>query len=69
MLPTGGVSPSTAHEYIAAGAAALGMGSELLDRETLEAGRDAELVERARRLLAAIHDARSSMPLPPTRSP
>ena len=31
MLPTGGVSPATAPDYIAAGAAALGVGSELAD--------------------------------------
>jgi 2-dehydro-3-deoxyphosphogluconate aldolase/(4S)-4-hydroxy-2-oxoglutarate aldolase len=31
MLPTGGVNAATAHEYLAAGAAALGIGSELVD--------------------------------------
>jgi 2-dehydro-3-deoxyphosphogluconate aldolase/(4S)-4-hydroxy-2-oxoglutarate aldolase len=61
MLPTGGVGPSSAHEYIAAGAAALGMGSELVDRGMLEAGRDAELVDRARQLLAAIRAARRAL--------
>jgi 2-dehydro-3-deoxyphosphogluconate aldolase/(4S)-4-hydroxy-2-oxoglutarate aldolase len=69
MLPTGGVGPSNAHEYIAAGAAALGMGSELVDRAELVAGRDAELVGRARHLLAAIHAARSILPSPETRPP
>ena len=61
MLPTGGVAPSTAHEYIAAGAAALGMGSELVDAAALEGGRSAEITERARDLVAAIHAARSAM--------
>jgi 2-dehydro-3-deoxyphosphogluconate aldolase/(4S)-4-hydroxy-2-oxoglutarate aldolase len=61
FLPTGGVGPSTAHEYITAGAAALGIGSELVDRAALEAGRDGELAERARELVAAIRAARSSM--------
>jgi 2-dehydro-3-deoxyphosphogluconate aldolase/(4S)-4-hydroxy-2-oxoglutarate aldolase len=61
MLPTGGVGPSTAHEYIAAGASALGMGSELVDRAMLEAGREAELVDRARQLLAAIRAARRAL--------
>ena len=69
MLPTGGVGPSTANEYIAAGAAALGVGSELVDRAALEAGRDAELVGRARHLLAAIHAARSIIPPPEARPP
>ena len=64
MVPTGGVGPSTAHEYVAAGAAALGIGSELVDGPTLEAGRDGELTERARQLVATIQAARSS-----TRSP
>jgi 2-dehydro-3-deoxyphosphogluconate aldolase/(4S)-4-hydroxy-2-oxoglutarate aldolase len=68
MLPTGGVGPSTAHEYIAAGAAALGIGSELMDAAALSAGRDAELVERARGLVAAIHAARS-IQSPPVRPP
>jgi 2-dehydro-3-deoxyphosphogluconate aldolase/(4S)-4-hydroxy-2-oxoglutarate aldolase len=61
MLPTGGVGPSTAHEYIAAGAAALGIGSELVDAAALEGGRGAEVTERARDLVAAIHAARSAL--------
>jgi 2-dehydro-3-deoxyphosphogluconate aldolase/(4S)-4-hydroxy-2-oxoglutarate aldolase len=68
MVPTGGVGPSTAHEYIAAGAAALGIGSELVDAAALEAGRDGEVIERARDLMAAIHAARSSTRTPPVRS-
>jgi 2-dehydro-3-deoxyphosphogluconate aldolase/(4S)-4-hydroxy-2-oxoglutarate aldolase len=67
MLPTGGVGLATAHEYIAAGAAALGIGSELVDRAALEAGRDGELTERARGLMAAIRAARASVRSPPTR--
>jgi 2-dehydro-3-deoxyphosphogluconate aldolase / (4S)-4-hydroxy-2-oxoglutarate aldolase len=61
FLPTGGVGPSTAHEYIAAGAAALGIGSELVDRAALEAGRDGELADRARELVVAIRAARASL--------
>jgi len=59
MLPTGGITPATAHEYIAAGASALGIGSELVDRAALEAGRDGELTGRAYELVAAIQAARS----------
>jgi 2-dehydro-3-deoxyphosphogluconate aldolase/(4S)-4-hydroxy-2-oxoglutarate aldolase len=69
MLPTGGVSPSSAHEYIAAGAAALGMGSELVDLTALDAGRDAELVDRVRQVLAGIHAARSNIVSPETKPP
>jgi 2-dehydro-3-deoxyphosphogluconate aldolase/(4S)-4-hydroxy-2-oxoglutarate aldolase len=61
MLPTGGVSLSNVGEYIAAGAAAVGMGSELVDRSTLESGRDAELTELAHRLATAIRTARSTI--------
>ena len=66
MLPTGGVSPSTASEYIAAGAAALGVGSELVDVAALEAGQDAVVTERARELRAAVAEARAK--LAPRRS-
>jgi 2-dehydro-3-deoxyphosphogluconate aldolase/(4S)-4-hydroxy-2-oxoglutarate aldolase len=59
LLPTGGVNPSTLRDYIVAGASAVGMGSELVDRTALEAGRDADLTERARDLVATIRAARS----------
>jgi 2-dehydro-3-deoxyphosphogluconate aldolase / (4S)-4-hydroxy-2-oxoglutarate aldolase len=68
MLPTGGVGPGTAHEYIAAGAAALGIGSELVDSASLEAGRDADITERARDLMAVIQSARSSLRAIPMRA-
>jgi len=59
MLPTGGVSLSTVHEFIAAGAAALGIGTELVDIKALAAGQDAVLTERARELVQAVAAARS----------
>jgi 2-dehydro-3-deoxyphosphogluconate aldolase/(4S)-4-hydroxy-2-oxoglutarate aldolase len=59
MLPTGGVSLSTVHEFIAAGAAALGIGTELVDIKALAAGQDAVLTERARVLVQAVAAARS----------
>jgi 2-dehydro-3-deoxyphosphogluconate aldolase/(4S)-4-hydroxy-2-oxoglutarate aldolase len=58
FLPTGGVSPSTAAEYIAAGASALGLGSELVDIAALEAGNDSVLTARARDLVAIVRAAR-----------
>jgi 2-dehydro-3-deoxyphosphogluconate aldolase / (4S)-4-hydroxy-2-oxoglutarate aldolase len=61
MLPTGGVSVATAPDYIAAGAAALGIGSELVDVAALQSGRDAELTARARELAEAIQTARAKM--------
>ena len=59
LLPTGGVNLSTVRDYVVAGASAVGMGSELVDRAALEAGRDDELIQRARDLVAAIRAARS----------
>ena len=36
-VPTGGVTPELAHEYVLAGAWAVGVGSELIDREFFQA--------------------------------
>jgi 2-dehydro-3-deoxyphosphogluconate aldolase/(4S)-4-hydroxy-2-oxoglutarate aldolase len=58
LLPTGGVSLTTAAQYIAAGAAALGIGSELVDISALESGQDHVLTERARALIDIIQTAR-----------
>ncbi len=61
MLPTGGVSLSTAQEYIEAGAAALGFGSDLVDIAALTAGNDAVLTERASELVAKVRSAREGL--------
>lgn len=61
MLPTGGVSIATASEYIAAGAAALGVGAELVDPALLEAGQDQVVTERAKELLFAVAEARAKL--------
>jgi len=60
LLPTGGVSLSTAHEYIAAGAVALGVGTELVDTALLSAGKDSELTHRAQQFVAAVRSAREN---------
>jgi 2-dehydro-3-deoxyphosphogluconate aldolase/(4S)-4-hydroxy-2-oxoglutarate aldolase len=60
LLPTGGVNAATAGDYIAAGAAALGVGSELIDPAALARGDDALLTTRARELLAAVAAARAA---------
>src|SRR5262249_55413894 len=59
LLPTGGISVSNAHEFIAAGAAAIGIGSALVDVAALTEGRDAELSGRARELVKTVAAARS----------
>jgi 2-dehydro-3-deoxyphosphogluconate aldolase/(4S)-4-hydroxy-2-oxoglutarate aldolase len=68
MLPTGGVSLSTAQDYIEAGAAALGLGSELVDVSALEAGDDAAVTDRARELLAVVRAARAGSRRKPATS-
>lgn len=54
LMPTGGVSIDNAHEWIAAGAVAVGIGSDLLDKKAIEEGRYEVLTERARRLAANV---------------
>jgi 2-dehydro-3-deoxyphosphogluconate aldolase/(4S)-4-hydroxy-2-oxoglutarate aldolase len=61
LLPTGGVTLATAADYIAAGAAALGVGSELIDVELLAGGGDRTLTDRARELLAVVKSARGAL--------
>jgi 2-dehydro-3-deoxyphosphogluconate aldolase/(4S)-4-hydroxy-2-oxoglutarate aldolase len=59
LLPTGGVNAENAADYLAAGAAALGVGSELVDTAALAAGDDGVVTERARALVAAVKAARA----------
>lgn len=58
MLPTGGVSPDNAGDYVEAGAVAVGAGSALVDREAVEAGEFGAITERARTFRGVIEDAR-----------
>jgi 2-dehydro-3-deoxyphosphogluconate aldolase/(4S)-4-hydroxy-2-oxoglutarate aldolase len=59
LLPTGGITPATAHEYFAAGAVAVGMGSELVDVAALDRGDETSVAERAREVVAAVRSARA----------
>jgi 2-dehydro-3-deoxyphosphogluconate aldolase / (4S)-4-hydroxy-2-oxoglutarate aldolase len=59
MLPTGGVNATTAHEYLAAGAAALGIGSELVDATALAAGKLDIITARAKELVDAVASSRA----------
>jgi len=58
LLPTGGITLLNVGDYLGAGAAALGVGGELVDPKALEAGRAHELTEKAAAFLAAIRAAR-----------
>jgi len=59
MLPTGGVNATTAHEYLAAGASALGIGSELVVASALAAGELDVITARAKELVDAVAAARA----------
>jgi 2-dehydro-3-deoxyphosphogluconate aldolase/(4S)-4-hydroxy-2-oxoglutarate aldolase len=59
LIPTGGVNLDTAAEFIQAGAAALGVGGDLVDLKALRSGKAALLTERARNLLQIVKDARA----------
>jgi len=61
LVPTGGVNLETAGEFIAAGAAALGVGGELVSAEALKAGRTEIIVEGARRFLGVVRSARTKL--------
>ena len=58
LMPTGGVNVNTARDFLAAGAIALGVGSELVDMTALSQGRAEVLTERAREFVAAVAAAR-----------
>jgi 2-dehydro-3-deoxyphosphogluconate aldolase/(4S)-4-hydroxy-2-oxoglutarate aldolase len=58
LVPTGGVSLKTAADFIKAGAAALGVGADLVDVAALRSGQDSVLSERARQFLSIVREAR-----------
>jgi 2-dehydro-3-deoxyphosphogluconate aldolase/(4S)-4-hydroxy-2-oxoglutarate aldolase len=58
LVPTGGVNLSTAAEFIEAGAAALGVGSELVQPEALKSNKPEVIVETARKFLEIASTAR-----------
>lgn len=60
MMPTGGVTIENAGEWIGAGAVAVGIGSELLDKTAIKEGRFEVLTERAKTLVKNVYQARSS---------
>jgi 2-dehydro-3-deoxyphosphogluconate aldolase/(4S)-4-hydroxy-2-oxoglutarate aldolase len=56
LVPTGGVGPSNAGEFIRAGAKAVAVGSALVSTEVVAKGDFDLLTERARQLVAAVGD-------------
>ncbi len=61
LVPTGGVNLSTAAEFIEAGAAALGVGGELVQAEALKSNKPEIIVENARKFLAIVKQARAQL--------
>src|SRR5881275_857800 len=61
LVPTGGVNLSTAAEFIEAGAAALGIGGELVQADALKSNKPEIIVENARKFLAIVKQARAQM--------
>lgn len=59
IMPTGGVTPENAGDWLRAGAAAVGLGSALLDRDAVAEGRYDQLTENARRLRRSVDQERA----------
>jgi 2-dehydro-3-deoxyphosphogluconate aldolase/(4S)-4-hydroxy-2-oxoglutarate aldolase len=59
LVPTGGVNLNTAAEFIEAGAAALGVGGELVQAEALKFDKPQIIVENARKFLAIVKESRA----------
>jgi 2-dehydro-3-deoxyphosphogluconate aldolase/(4S)-4-hydroxy-2-oxoglutarate aldolase len=60
LVPTGGISLETAAAFIHAGAAALGVGGDLVDVEALHSGQTERIADKARRYLEIVREARAA---------
>jgi 2-dehydro-3-deoxyphosphogluconate aldolase/(4S)-4-hydroxy-2-oxoglutarate aldolase len=58
LIPTGGVNLETAADFISAGSAALGVGSELVPASALGSGKPAVITELAMQFLEIVREAR-----------
>jgi 2-dehydro-3-deoxyphosphogluconate aldolase/(4S)-4-hydroxy-2-oxoglutarate aldolase len=58
-VPVGGVNMDTAAEFIRKGAAALGVGSSLVNQKLLDAGDFGELARRAAAFIEQVKQARA----------
>jgi 2-dehydro-3-deoxyphosphogluconate aldolase/(4S)-4-hydroxy-2-oxoglutarate aldolase len=59
LIASGGVNQQTAFNFIMAGAAALGIGGELIPRESVHLRQDDRICELARRFIRIVKDART----------
>lgn len=58
LMPTGGISAANVADYLKAGAAAVGVGGRLVDRQAVVEGHFDVLTQRARELVQAVNVAR-----------
>ena len=59
LVPTGGVSLKTAADFIRAGAAAVGVGADLVDIKAIREGQAALITERAKQFVEIVRQARA----------
>jgi 2-dehydro-3-deoxyphosphogluconate aldolase/(4S)-4-hydroxy-2-oxoglutarate aldolase len=56
MIPTGGVSLSTANDFLAAGAFALGVGADLVNTKAMAEGKPEIVTDSAKKYLAIVRE-------------
>jgi 2-dehydro-3-deoxyphosphogluconate aldolase / (4S)-4-hydroxy-2-oxoglutarate aldolase len=61
MIPTGGVSLETAADFLKAGSCAVAVGGELIDAQTIKAGKYEVFEERARQFLEIVRKTREEI--------
>jgi 2-dehydro-3-deoxyphosphogluconate aldolase/(4S)-4-hydroxy-2-oxoglutarate aldolase len=61
LVPTGGVSLKTAADFIRAGAAALGVGADLVDIKAIREGQAGLITDRAKQFVQIVHEAREEI--------
>jgi len=61
LMPTGGVSIENVGEWVKAGAVAVGIGSDLLDKKAIEENRFDVLTDRAKRLVENFQKAKQQL--------
>jgi len=59
LIPTGGVNLNSVADFLAAGSAALAVGSELVDKKAASAGDFAKITDNARKFLGVLQAARA----------
>jgi 2-dehydro-3-deoxyphosphogluconate aldolase / (4S)-4-hydroxy-2-oxoglutarate aldolase len=68
LVPTGGVNLDTAADYIRAGAAALGVGGELISKQALQESKAELITQSAKLYVELVREARKQAPTPKPES-